>query len=88
MEGPYLILPGRNALTATGPEGRQLPECQPAIIRGHDRLRERVLSGCAATEGASAKAVGVQAAAPATRLVQDHRVLALSGVPGQPAKIR
>ena len=40
--------------------GRSATAGMPAaIIRGHDRLRERVLGGRAATEGAKRKAVGV-----------------------------
>jgi hypothetical protein len=52
MEGPCLILPGRNAITGTstgpGTARRRPPECATAIIRGHDRGRARSLSGCAA----------------------------------------
>ena len=39
--------------------GRSATSGMPAaIIRGHDRLRERVLSGCAATEGAKRRGSG------------------------------
>jgi hypothetical protein len=55
MEGPCLILPGRNAIPSTstgaGTAHRRPPECTAAMIRGHDRGRARSLSGCAATEG-------------------------------------
>ena len=73
MEGPCLILPGRNAIPSTstgaGTPRRRPPECATAMIRGHDRGRARSLSGCAATEGRQAqRQQACKPAASATRL--------------------
>ena len=87
MEGPCLILSGRNAITSTGAGTvrRRPPECATAMIRGHDRGRARSLSGCAATESRQGqRQQACKPAASATRLVQDQSgCLPQAVVPGQ-----
>jgi hypothetical protein len=94
MEGPCLILPGRNAITGTstgaGTARRRPPECATAIIRGHDRGRARSLSGCAGTEGRQAhRQEACKPAASATGHMQDQSgCLSQAVVPGQRAADR
>jgi hypothetical protein len=91
MEGPCLILPGRNAITGTstgaGTARRRPPECVTAIIRGHDRGRAGSLSGCAASEGTQAhRQEACKPAASATGPVPDQSgCLPQAVVPGQRA---
>ena len=39
MEGPCLILAGRNVFAGTAAARRQPPECATAMARGHDQVR-------------------------------------------------
>ena len=91
MEGPCLILPGRNAIPSTstgaGTARRRPPECATAMTCGHDRGRARSLSGCAATGGRQAqRQQACKPAAPAPRKPRRAGLLpAASPAAGLPA---
>jgi hypothetical protein len=45
MEGPYLIVPGRNILAGSLTAPRQPPESAATAVRGYDRVQARPLTG-------------------------------------------
>jgi hypothetical protein len=91
MEGPGLILPGRNAIPSTstgaGTARRRPPECATAMTRGHDRGRARSVSGWAAAEDRQAqRQQACEPAAPASRTPRRAGLLpAASPAAGLPA---
>ena len=44
MEGPFLILAGRNVFARTAVARRRRPDCGTAVAGGHDRVRARSLT--------------------------------------------